>query len=1778
MAFDRTAVQSWVLELDDDDSTALQCHLADAHEQQQQQEEQQQHDDHYHHHHQLHHHHHHHIDCDESEPPPEDFYAIHTPSVRSHEHQQHQQEQEHEEDHQHAPAMSTRPRTTSTTSGQRSASTSALTSAPTASRASPAVSNKVRAIAEQINQRERSVSGGGGRPATTTTPVARRSQSKEPARTRAGAYDAARRARTSISSTASTASAARPAKEASYGSYKFNNLKPRERPQPAPASPRHTHRANGSRASRGGSIDQHTTHARSQMASPVRRPASGGRQPLFGEVGALQLEGPGFGIPTFDSTLGDGADGLHVAATSSSSPHHKQAVTPATPTFGAHEQTANPPEHAKSHRRRSPQSRIPVAARRLSATSDSSSSTRSVKYTPTRLTPHSNRASPTRTSRRPILTGAVVGRRSVDQSTLPTLAYRAYREQEKTTAAVGTRGGPSVPAVVTAPPPPTSPRLRNSRERQPLQSSPSPGSRSSAPHGEQGYFPTGAGFDSIQDAGLNSEQPPLTNHNMDGRGRFMDTYDSHDSSDLPRLPSPQQRLSLQTSRLPHSSPPEPASAFTEFEESPVLGIPGSFLMTPPIIHQKSEEKSPQQTVYHGAVQEMGYQSPGLEQSELDVRASIPIMLSEKHASQPSEHTSELLDEVLKPMGFEHEPEDNTAAYDRDDSSMKAPHNRETLYPDDSASVAPYRAVGSLAFDRETYSVVNSVLNLYHQSQVVSPELASLSKERVQRVSPVVAQHKDWGSKEATETYLARLLSDANASSDDLGKPQTSQIDGPSQDPHPNTQDISEVESGGTAIIYPSESRRYSRGSRGSTATTIQENASHSGSSSGNPSKESLVQHSTLDPQPESATNIELPQLAWTHEGLGLSLQDSLSHSPPTQYTPPRPAYSPPPPPVQPSVEQRFASSSLRPSPPALTSDAQFEMHPARARTPIIHTQEQSLEDRYGTPQPVEATSLIPTGVEKEQSGPIDPAKQALVRRYRILEELLTTEHQFCIDMMIAHNIFEATAPNLMSEKEKKLLFSNCKELEKFSLSLFRSFKRAARPVVNYEIPPPTGPWNRDPSDTRPYNPPESSLTLRRPSEDAENQFENCTLENDRLTTIGQVFLDNKEKMERLYTTYFLNQDNASAYIKKNQHNPDLSGWVVACFEQVENMTQAWDLDSLLLKPCQRLLKYPLLLEGLANASDPDHPDLQNILDARKELLAINARINEAKARSDTFRAAASEGKKEKSRGKGLGKTFVKAFIPKVDKSKAYDEADKAFKDQEYKSREQKFGGHFFQLQIVIRDFEQYLESITEHYLQLNIVFLGFITVCEVAPSIYPEIESTWRKWAMAHFELQNKALEDHKAAVRSRVLKPVGDLWEMWVSYQKTIEQRKKYLLYYVKHKQLIDRGEKVDPELEDSAKKFIAINDTLKHELPLLYERTKGLMRSLMTLFMCLQKDWYKTCSKKILPLLESEPQHTTSLRYDMDSYVERFHADYKPMQDLANRLGIINRSLLVDISNMTSPVPTMSSDGDSSRNSSSRRTESIGSEASMLDGRHRNSGGYTHRPHARNPDPPRSTPTGPAYPSLHQTASTGRPGPGPTSLREARALSPISDNSDATVMHSGERRNTGPSSRNNNYYLLDGVVEDDRLPFGSGAFDFPPQLGASFLSPTTQTTSHSRSVPMSQSTSLPGSTRTSGIFNSALPMSDSPIRGSVEELPTTPADTDEPEVLFLAASLFEFNIAHDRREGGIPYLVYVPGEIFDVIGMKGELWLARNQDDASKTVGWIWEKHFARILPEDA
>ena len=81
----------------------------------------------------------------------------------------------------------------------------------------------------------------------------------------------------------------------------------------------------------------------------------------------------------------------------------------------------------------------------------------------------------------------------------------------------------------------------------------------------------------------------------------------------------------------------------------------------------------------------------------------------------------------------------------------------------------------------------------------------------------------------------------------------------------------------------------------------------------------------------------------------------------------------------------------------------------------------------------------------------------------------------------------------------------------------------------------------------------------------------------------------------------------------------------------------------------------------------------------------------------------------------------------------------------------------------------------------------------------------------------------------------------------------------------------------------------------------------------------------------------------------------------------------------------------------------------------------------------------------------------------------------------------------------------------------------------------------------------------------------------PASPrAAPDDMPVILVCASLFEFNIDKTRKEAGYPYLTYVQGEVFDVVAQKGELWLAKNQDDMTNTLGWIWEQHFVVLSQE--
>jgi hypothetical protein len=418
---------------------------------------------------------------------------------------------------------------------------------------------------------------------------------------------------------------------------------------------------------------------------------------------------------------------------------------------------------------------------------------------------------------------------------------------------------------------------------------------------------------------------------------------------------------------------------------------------------------------------------------------------------------------------------------------------------------------------------------------------------------------------------------------------------------------------------------------------------------------------------------------------------------------------------------------------------------------------------------------------------------------------------------------------------------------------------------------------------------------------------------------------------------------------------------------------------------------------------------------------------------------------------------------------------------------------------------------------------------------------------------------------------------------QKIMAKRNKRIMDYAKLRAFRERGDKPDKRTIEQGEQFVTLNDTLKDELPKLFFLTTKLVEACLDKFVGIQMQWQILWQSKIKFIIEENdvPTNTSQI-------VQRFSDDFVIISTQVESLNVCNGGLLAEAVNFLSPSNTLADDRSTSTSNSSsarptpmsssrRRTSSMNSDKSPSlhtpDYIKRNSGHSNFAPYlgtGANSEAIPSIPTAAGGSRFRSTSSQNqeqRINANPTSDPSTHMTSPRSNS--ATNLPANPRTST-PSSRG---YSYDTAV-------------------------TSQGRSHTFSSNLGTQRPSTPSNHVSNIFTSALPLTDSPTASPVTTsrpssrlgTTTTPAATiPQPaqmpiydsrnagyNVLFLAASLFEFNIDRARKEAGYPYLTYVPGEIFDVIGEKGELWLAKNQDDPGCLVGWIWCKHFARLENE--
>ncbi|XP_015799199.1 rho guanine nucleotide exchange factor 38 [Nothobranchius furzeri] len=122
--------------------------------------------------------------------------------------------------------------------------------------------------------------------------------------------------------------------------------------------------------------------------------------------------------------------------------------------------------------------------------------------------------------------------------------------------------------------------------------------------------------------------------------------------------------------------------------------------------------------------------------------------------------------------------------------------------------------------------------------------------------------------------------------------------------------------------------------------------------------------------------------------------------------------------------------------------------------------------------------------------------------------------------------------------------------------------------------------------------------------------------------IGEVFIQAKAALEDVYKIYCYHHDDANMSLKSYEKDEQIKQHFTACVLALKKIydkeckPNLLDMGSLIIKPVQRIMKYPLLLGELWQATPEDHPDYLPLQEALTAAKIINVNINEFKRRKD----------------------------------------------------------------------------------------------------------------------------------------------------------------------------------------------------------------------------------------------------------------------------------------------------------------------------------------------------------------------------------------------------------------------------------------------------------------------------------------------------------------------------------------------------------------------------------
>ncbi|XP_059677088.1 dynamin-binding protein [Gavia stellata] len=355
--------------------------------------------------------------------------------------------------------------------------------------------------------------------------------------------------------------------------------------------------------------------------------------------------------------------------------------------------------------------------------------------------------------------------------------------------------------------------------------------------------------------------------------------------------------------------------------------------------------------------------------------------------------------------------------------------------------------------------------------------------------------------------------------------------------------------------------------------------------------------------------------------------------------------------------------------------------------------------------------------------------------------------------------------------------------------------------------------------------------------------------------IGPVFLAQRAELESIYRVYCQNHDEAIALLETYEKDEKMQKLLLDLLDSLRSLYSEWgctnyiNLGSFLIKPVQRVMRYPLLLMELLSTTPEAHPDKAPLTAAVLAVKEINVNINEYKRRKDLvlkYRKGDEDSLMEK-----ISKLNFHSIIKKSNRVSSHLKHLTGFapqlKDEAFEETEKNFRMQERLIKSFIRDLSLYLQHVRESACMKALAAVSMWDLCTEKGS-----------GDLDQFQKVNRLISDQlfsnfKERTERLVSSPLNQLLSMFAGPHKLVQKRFDKLLDF---HNCTERAEKLKDkrtleELQSARNNYEALNAQLLDELPKFLRFAKDLFASCVRGYAEAYCDFVRLALEELRPLL---------------------------------------------------------------------------------------------------------------------------------------------------------------------------------------------------------------------------------------------------------------------------------------------------------------------------------------